>query len=439
MALYSHTTLDDARMALSSQLGDTSFWTYEELDLYIKEGIRYWNSLTHRFKKRENIVLTPGQHFYDLYNESININTTLLDQDLLVEIQYHLLESIDADSWSGTAQFTLESIQSSMQGVLDEFYMEVIPRLNVQTVAGAGMLDFHNLSSISPTTPVIDIHRAAWLDSNGQYSVLWRADEDQMRSYVHGWEGTPANRPSAYSIWKSQPLEVRLMPRSNQPGSVQYIFQKSAPILNLSVGVNLGIPDDLAWVVKYGVLADLLDQEGMATDTTRAAYCRKRYEDGLEIAKAYPSVLGAELNGISTQIGRLRDMDAYSDWQNEPSGTPDRVFFVGYNLFGVAPSPNVAPHSILFDLVQPAPVPMVDGDNIQLDKYELEAVIAYAQHIASFKQGGREFLDTSGQMADVAQSAIAKNNKLLKQTWAKTSQDAKTYDEQLVRPLGNRS
>lgn len=438
MALYSHTTLADVRAALSSQLGDTSFWTDAELNLYINEAIRYWNTLTYRFKKRENVTLTQDVHFYDLYSASINLNNALTDQSLLVEIQYHLLETVNSGGWSGTTQFNLATIQSSMQGVLDEFYAEVVPKLVVQTVAGAGMQDFHNLSAITPTTPIVDIHRAAWLDANGDYSVLWRSDEDQMRGYKHAWESTPDDRPYAYSLWKSQPLEVRLMPRSNQPGSIQYIFQKTAPILNLASGVELGIPDDLAWVIKYGVLADLLDQEGMATDTTRAAYCRKRYNDGLEIAKAYPSVLGAELNGISVQIGRLRDMDAYSDWQNETSGTPDRIFFVGYNLFGVAPAPDASPHSVLFDVVQPAIVPSSDTDDIQLDKVEIEAVVAYAQHIASFKQGGREFLDTAGQMADVTEAAAARNNKLLKQTWAKPAQDAKTWDEQLVRPVGNR-
>jgi hypothetical protein len=122
-----------------------------------------------------------------------------------------------------------------MQGALDEFYFAVSPKLEVVTVAGAGMVDFHDLSAITATTPVVDIHRAAWLDTGGDYTIIWRTDEDEMRAWQPNFHNTQEDKPSTYSIYASQPLEVRLMPRSNQPGSVEYVFQKSAPILDLGV------------------------------------------------------------------------------------------------------------------------------------------------------------------------------------------------------------
>ena len=226
------------------------------------------------------------------------------------------------------------------------------------------------------------------------------------------------------------------MPRSNQPGSVEYIFQKSAPTLDLTAGVTLDIPDDLSWVIKYGTLAELLDQEGVATDGQRAAYCRKRFEDGLEIAKLYPSAIGAELDGTPVQIGRTRDTDAYNaSWQNEAAGTPTRLFFSNYNLFGVAPIPDSNVHSVLFDVVSPAIIPSDSTDNIQLDRQEIEAVVSYAHHIASFKQGGEEFADTAAQMADMMRMANNKNSQLAAQSWSKDAQDSRTWDDLVMSPV----
>ena len=47
--------------------------------------------------------------------------------------------------------------------------------------------------------------------------------------------------------------------------------------------------------------------------------------------------------------------------------------------------------STVLTVVESAPVPSVDGDQIQLSRDGVDAVLAYAQHAASFKMGGSNF------------------------------------------------
>jgi len=49
----------------------------------------------------------------------------------------------------------------------------------------------------------------------------------------------------------------------------------------------LPIPANLAWAVKYGIMADMLGKEGEAQDTKRAKYCESRFGEGIELAKMW--------------------------------------------------------------------------------------------------------------------------------------------------------
>ena len=61
----------------------------------------------------------------------------------------------------------------------------------------------------------------------------------------------------------------------------------------------------------------------------------------------------------------------------------------------VAPVPDaVNPYSVTFDVVQNAPVPVADGNFIQLGREELDAVLDYSEHLAAVKMGGAEFAAT---------------------------------------------
>jgi hypothetical protein len=159
--------------------------------------------------------------------------------------------------------------------------------------------------------------------------------------------------------------------------------------LNPAVEVSLGIPDDWAWVVKWGALADLLHGDGLALDPSRAAYCEARWQQGIESAKVAPVVLAGQIGGVSCRIGSLADADAYSPvWQLVP-GTPQRLLLAGQNLVATWPPPGAVggPWTITLDVVRNAPIPAVDGDILQIGADMYDSILDYAQHLAVWKDG----------------------------------------------------
>ena len=68
--------------------------------------------------------------------------------------------------------------------------------------------------------------------------------------------------------------------------------------------------------------------------------------------------------------------------------------------------------SITVDVVRNAPVPIADGDFVQLGREELDAVLDYAAHLACFKMGGAEFQATMRGLANFRRLALVRNERL---------------------------
>ena len=429
MPQYTHTTFAALKTAVQERLGDTVFWTDAEVGLYIREALRVWGALTFRWKDISTFAIDNSIEFYDLYSLSSQLAQTVTDQDLLEEIQYHLLETINRSGWSGTTQFTLATVDLESQ--INETRGAIPLDVTSESIA-VNLQSRVDLTGISPHH--LEIRRAAYQDASGSRFAVWRTDEQQAYAFQPDSQIQPGQVPVGFSTSVARPLEVVLIPPAGQPGILELLVTKGFTGIDFT-GNTLGVPDDLAWVLKYATMADMLSREGMAEDTIRAAYCDRRAKEGLEIAKAYASGLNPYLDGRYTHSSTLQDLDAYTpNWQNE-SGVPTTLAWASYNLFTVHPRPDSDPHSVLFDLVLPAPIPTADGDFIQVGRDELDSLIDYAHHIAAFKQGGLEFENTMPQYEKFLQSAAAFSGRQEIATIAKEALDQRSRAEDLVRPV----
>jgi hypothetical protein len=155
----------------------------------------------------------------------------------------------------------------------------------------------------------------------------------------------------------------------------------------------MGIPDDFTWAVKFGALADLLGKDGQSYDPARAEYCEQRWQEGIELASISTSVIDCQISNVTKPIAALYELEAFApNWQNE-TGTPDRCFLAGLNIIGFHKVPN-AVSSVSLDILRNAPIPTGDADYLEVGREELEAILLYAQHLASFKMHGEEFKST---------------------------------------------
>lgn len=172
-------------------------------------------------------------------------------------------------------------------------------------------------------------------------------------------------------------------------------------------GTLLMIPDDFVWGVKFGALADLLSGDGEAKDVARAQYCQARYQECVELAQSFPSVVNARTAaGRVVWTGSVFEMDSFaSGWQNAPGAFA--LGMGGRNLLAIA-----SPAPVAFDLAANFPIPRSDSDWIDLPADAVHATLDYALHLAAFKMGGDEFFSTEQQRAGFVQTAAAQNSRL---------------------------
>lgn len=407
---YTHTTFAQAKAQLAAWLHDPNnvHWSDAELGNYITETLRTWGVFANYWKERGAFDTAASTPFYDLSTELPSLRAqTLTDSSLVTTIQYQLLEPATGVSWTGTEMFTLADVTNALQRRRNQFLVETGMVLSHGTQAVGAPADGRFLTADT----VIDIRHLAWVDADGYYRVLSREDEWGMQSYNFNWVQEPGT-PGAYSVSTGPPLSVQLYPAPADVGSVDLLTISSGAALDPASGIAMGLPNDWVWLCKWGALADLLAKDGQARDPQRAQYCQQRWNEGLQLAKASTSVLAARINNKSVPVVSLEEIDNYdaSLWMNH-TGIPSKMGMAGQNIVAFWKVPDGV-YGISVDVLRNAPVPVADGDFLEVGREELEAIIAYAAHLAAFKMGGQEFFMTMPEYARFLNLAMVRNERL---------------------------
>ena len=87
----------------------------------------------------------------------------------------------------------------------------------------------------------------------------------------------------------------------------------------------------------YGALADLLSEEPESTDRQRAAYCAKRYEDGLKMLRLSNWMNQALIDGAVADTPSLEKKDRWSIGWQEDAGSIPCVVTDGIDECNIAP------------------------------------------------------------------------------------------------------
>ena len=414
---YTHANYLQFRRHLASRLGDAGnvFYSDAELSLYVIEGLRTWQAMTGYWRDRGSFNTSNATAFYDL---SAVLQTGLYDynvkdQDLASVMQYHLLEPANnwniSKTWAGTDMFVMSDLTNALQRRRDQFLKD----------AGVVLTN----ATIFPPPPssgrvvlgdtVIDIRRLAWKDSSSNYvSPLFRSTEFSFDAFQPGWSMNPGQVPLEYSVAAAPPLAIQLAPSPLSSGSLDLAGVNAGTVLDVSVGVLMGIPDNFSWVVKWGALADLFSRDGQSSDPFRAAYCQQRYDDGVLLARSASSVLHAQIDGQDIQTESLYDLDVYNPPWQTGTGSPKIMAIAGLNLVALGPVPDATGYSVVVDVIRNAALPALDADYLQLGREELDAVLDYCEHIASLKMGGEEFQSTIPLYQRFVQAASIYNDRL---------------------------
>lgn len=413
-------TLGEAITEVSVRLGDTNntFFSHDELYLYLCEALRVLNALTGFWKEEFTFNLTPPfpQNWFPANGAGSPRQQTLTDTDIYNLIEYHLLEPATGATWTGTNQFSIADLWQSCTRRRNEML-----QLAACNMAELKLNCIPNANTVPVPDSALDVRRVRWVPAAGQGSpvTLQRGDVLSFQRFTPNYLQTNAN-PMRWDILSGQEapgvvntlLALVLDALVNVPSTVQALTIAGAPDFSPPGGNPLLIPDDWAWVLKFGALADILSKEEEGRDIARAAYCRKRYDEGLELMITMPWLVQALLNGVAVDTPALASADRFNyEWQSRSTAFPGLVVG-GIDLFAVSPVPT-AVTSVGMTVVPNAPVPAnADANPIFLPRDAMEAVLKEAVHLALFKMGGQEFTESMKLHQEFTQFCVQTNSRL---------------------------
>jgi hypothetical protein len=409
---YTHTTWATLKDQLAARLHDPTktFWLDQELSMYLSEALHVFGALSSFWRDRGTFATVNGTAFYTLQTTlSLLCAYTITNRDIVNELQYHLLEPANdwtTTTWAGTSQFTMDDFVQAVQRRRNQFLADTGCTLTYQVISQSPP----PIGRVNIPSNTIAVRRVTWIDLLGNYHHLWMDDELALTSYSNDWNLAPQT-PYAYSILGTPPVQLQLAPPPIDAGSLGIVTVATGADLAITSSTALGIPDNWAWVVKWGALSDLLSKDGPAYDPARAAWCEKRYQLGVQLASEIPCIVGCQLNGVNVIPDSLHNLDAmYADWEST-TGSPTDVAIAGHNLLAIHLRPNGV-YSVTLDVVCNAPVPLNDISYVQIGREQLDSIIDYAEHLAMFKVAGPEFTATETQATNFLRQAAAFDSRL---------------------------
>lgn len=243
---------------------------------------------------------------------------------------------------------------------------------------------------------------------------VWIDDTFALESFSPRWTGNPAGTPTTAIMSAEPPVSFDVDTPPGFSGQYEVLSVDAGAPFSVLAATPLGIPDDWAWIIKWGALSDLLGRESNARDPLRATYAASRYRHGLASLAQAPAILALRIANVPLPVDSVIAMDTYAPtWQSGVAGPPTDALVAGLNLIALTPTPDVGPYSLAASVVQNAPIPVADTDPVMLSHEAYDAVLDYAQHLASFKQGGQEFAATAPLLDNFMSAAGVVNSRLL--------------------------
>ena len=389
---YQHLTWGALKTLAHNRVGGAAFYTTAEMELYLAEALRVWNLLTGHFRGTAAVSTTGSTIFYT----SALHTQTVTDRNLLDEIQYHTLEtpddgaSLDSDMW--TIGEWVDYLNARAVHFTAETKLILTRDAALATVIDQTQYDLGS----GVNTDLLEVHRVAWVDASGNSHGLLEGSTLTYDRLLPTWTTSAASQEPETYIRAGRPqLKIEILPAPSAAGTLDILFTKRPAQLPQTPNATvLAIPDDFTPYIKYGAMADIFAKEGQANDPQKARYCEARYAEGILLAR---HVLRRQMHqrvefaGVPLDFETLFSMDLGADgWQADDS-TPTEWMPVGLTQVAIHPAHAAGSGTLDIDGLISATIPTTDGAFPDIPHSDVEVLLDYAHHIATFKQGGQEF------------------------------------------------
>ncbi len=432
---FSYATWLEATNELALRLNDTAFvhWTKVEQQLYLAEALRVWNCLTQQWVVDFTVTYDqPSPATLPVWQSTANgINTlvgdnpsspryqTLTDSDVYTIAQLHLLEPPNGNAtWAGTSQFSLSDFTNALARRRDQILQ--LTDCNVgpfdptlEILPGTNRVQLPD----SPTQSILDMRRIRFVPDPTIVpfqppSTLYRDDTLSFEYFTNDYQQTREN-PLCWDVLGSPQQFITFDTRSNVPATLDCLGILSGGVITPPTPSPLLIPDDFSWVLKFGMMADMLSKETESRDLLRAAYCQQRFTEGVRLMMEMPWLMQAFIDDVPVDTPSFFEMDQFDyEWQSN-TGAMAAIVRGGIDLFAISPLiPANTSIAVTLSLVGNAPIPAADGDFVQVSRDVLTAIIDEAEHLAQIKEGGSEFIDSLALHQRFIEAAMKTNSRL---------------------------
>jgi hypothetical protein len=456
-----------ARLAAPLTDPPTSLWSATEGKNYIFRALQQFNILTNTWRADFTFNSPNLWNSLGTLANSPRIRTAT-DAASYTMLQYYLMEPPSgAGAWTGTSQFALSDLQNALQTRRNEILqisscndvlLQNIPltpntrrtflpdttldcirvrylaldtspaatgtsgassiivssSTNIaagQLVSGTGIAPWATVTSVSGTTVTLSLPNTGTVSGVINFyspNDLYRDDTVALEWYESPLYQLPSGTPQTFQLSSEPPLSFDVDITPNQPGVYEALVSQSGTPFTPPAATLLGIPDDWAFVLEYGALADLLGRESEATDRERSAYCLKRYQDYLTVITKTPWIMLGSVNGVACSVDSLEETDLYSvGWDLEPSSFGPAIIVGGIDFFA-------SPVGQSCGLTVLGNAPLLDSTNtyLQVSRDSFDTVLDLAQSLASFKLAGSEWKAALELEARAIKFAAAENSRL---------------------------
>jgi len=444
---YSWITLAQGISQLSARLADptSQFWTQSELQLYLFRALQQFNLLCNTWKTDFQFTSPNLWNSLGSLAGSPRLRTAT-DIQSYTMLELYLLEPPTGGVWTGTTQFALADLQNALQTRRNEmlqisacndalvqnipltpntrrtFLPDTtldVPRVRYlaletsptatgtiglssiivsspfgirrgQLVQGTGITQWATVTSVVGTTVNLALANVGAVIGTVQFfspSTLYRDDTVALEWYESPLYQLPSGTPQTFQLSSEPPLSFDVDITPNQAGVYEAITSQSGTSFNPPAATLLGIPNDWAFVLEYGALADLLGRESEATDRERSAYCLKRYQDYLGLITKTPWIMLGNVNGVACSVDSLEETDRYSvGWDLNPSNFGPVIVIGGIDFLA-------APVGSSVGITCLGNAPLLDSTNtfLQVSRDQWDTVLDLAQALGSLKMGGAEW------------------------------------------------
>lgn len=437
---YTHTTFSSAKQRLANELGDPGkvFYKDAELGRYIVEALRWWGLASMYFRESGVIRTVAGQPFYQLEDSLFNSaetsllqSLTVTDQELINDMNYNLMENQIVSwpgGWVGTEMFSLNEITSILADCRDEF-------LKLTACIADDYTIIANTGRVDLPSDHIRILRADITPLGSGSLPIWVVDQAQLVTTFREPSIPGMGRPKAYAVSYSPQLTVDLWPEPQVTSTLGIIGVRTGSTLDPVVSATtLIVPDDMSFLLKYRTMADLLSGDGLARSPEMSQYCDMRYQDGLELAANYLSLLWQNDGGPRGPISAVAQWDQVRPTWKQTPGTPRSVAQLNWNTIGVRPVPD-GEYLITFETIRKAIIPTSDSDFIQVGRETMQAIYDYAQHIALIKCQGQEFASSLQRYESAKATAFEYRQQVASQSYLYQATQLPSLQEKWFRPI----